>query len=119
MSIFLLQLYPIAQPEQYKLHLASWNGSHQPLDVFVRSRPEWDGWNKWRASRDDFNRPLIFSLIDFYPEKDRWLFGGVYRVLSRKRINHSPSYEIELIDESRPFIGRMKISLKRLVAPGS
>ena len=113
MSIFLPQLYPIALPEKHKLHLASWNGSHQPLDVFVRNRPEWDRWNKWRAARDDFNRPFIFSLIDFYPEKDRWLFGGGYRVLSRKRINHSPSYEIELLDESRPFIGRMKISLKR------
>ena len=113
MSIYLPQLYPIAQPEHYKLHLASWNGSRQPLDVFVRNWTEWDGWNRWRGARDDFNRQFIFSLIDFYPEKDRWLFGGIYRVLSRKPINHSLSYEIELLEQSRPFIGRMKISLKR------
>ena len=113
MSIYLPQLYQIDQPEQYKLHLASWNGSHQPLDVFVRNRTEWDGWNRSRGTRDDFSRQFIFSLIDFYPEKDRWLFGGIYRVLSRKPINHSSSYEIELLEQSRPFIGRMKISLKR------
>ncbi len=113
MNICLSQVYPIAQPAQYKLHLACWNGADQPLDVFVRNSTEWNGWNRWRGTRDDFNRELIFSLIDFYPEKDKWLFGGAYRVLSRKKVNHAHSYEIELLDESQPFIGRMKISLKR------
>ena len=113
MNIRLSSMYPIAHPEQYKLHLACWNGSDQPLDVFVRDRNEWNGWNRWRGTRDDFSREFIFSLIDFYPETDRWLFGGAYQVLTRKKINHAPSYEIELLDESQPFIGRMKISLER------
>lgn len=63
--------------------------------------------------RDDFSRDYIFSLIDFYPERDRWLFGGAYRVLSRKTVNHAASYGIELLEESRPFIGRLKVQLKR------
>ena len=113
MNIQLSQVYPVAHPGQYKLHLASWNQSDQPLDVFVRNRAEWDGWNRWRGARDDFSREFIFSLIDFYPERDRWLFGGAYRILSRKKTNHAASYEIELMDESQPFIGRLKISLKR------
>jgi len=113
MNILLSQLLPIAHPEHYKLHLACWNGTDQPLDVFVRSREEWDGWNSWRNARDDFSREYIFSLIDFYPEKDRWLFGGAYRVLSRKPGDHAHSYEIELLEESRPLIGRMKLLLKR------
>ena len=113
MNILLSQVCPVAHPEQYKIHLASWNGSVQPLDVFVRNRTEWDGWNRWRGARDDFNREFIFSLIDFYPEKDTWLFGGAYQVLSRKKVNHAPSYKIELLDESQQFIGRMKILLKR------
>ena len=71
MNIFLPQVLPIAHPEQFKLHLACWNGEEQPLDVFVRDRAEWDGWNRWRGSRDDFSRDYIFSLIEFYPEKDR------------------------------------------------
>jgi hypothetical protein len=113
MDIHLSRVYPVPRPEQFKLHLACGNGSDQPLDVFVRNRSEWDGWNSWRGTRDDFSRPFIFSLIDFYPENDRWLFGGAYRVLSRKPVNHARSYEIELVDESLPFIGRLKLVLKR------
>jgi hypothetical protein len=100
-------------PKNYKLHLACWNGTDQPLNVFVRDRTEWDGWNAWRGMRDDFNRPFIFSLIDFYPETDRWLFGGAYRVIAREEVNHAPSYKIELLEEGRQYIGRLKIALKR------
>ena len=113
MDIPLSRVYPVLSPHAYKLHLACWNGSYQPLDVFVRDRKEWDGWNAWRGIRDDFNREFIFSLIDFYPENDRWLFGGVYRVISKNPVNHSRSYQVELLEESKPFIGRMKIVLIR------
>ena len=112
-EIRLAEIYPRINPERYKLHLACWNGEKQPLDIFVCDRTEWDGWNAWRGKRDDFNRDFIFSLIDFYPEEDRWLFGGAYRVISRKAVNYSKSYKIELLEESKPFIGRLKISLKR------
>lgn len=113
MELTLPQIYPIENPKNYKLHLACWNGFDHPLDVFVRDRADWDGWNQWRGTRDDFSRDLIFSAIEFYPEKDRWIFGGVYRVLSRKAVNNSHSYRIKLLDESRPFIGRLKLTLKR------
>lgn len=113
MEIQLSKVYAVPNPQQYKLHLASWNGSDQPLDVFVRNRAEWDEWNSWRGVRDDFSRDFIFALIDFYPERYRWLFGGAYRVLSRSTQNHAPSYTVELLDESRPFVGRLKVSLKR------
>jgi hypothetical protein len=113
MKLLLPQIFPIAAPEQYKLHLASWNNEDQPLDVFVRDREEWDGWNRWRGERDDFSRDYIFSLIDFYPEKDRWLFGGAYRVLSRKRVKRDTGYDIELLEQSRPLIGRLKLEFKR------
>jgi hypothetical protein len=113
MEIHLPQIYPVKNPEQYKLHLACQSGEDRPLDVFVRDRAEWNGWNDWRGTRDDFNRDFIFGLIEFYPEKDRWLFGGAYRVLSRKPTNYSHSYKIEPLQESEPFIGRLKLSLKR------
>lgn len=113
MDILLPQIYPVERPEQYKLHLACWNQHDQPLDVFVRDRKAWDSWNSWRGARDDFSREFIFALIDFYPQKDRWLFGGAYRVLSRKPINHSRSYTIERLPECEPFVGRLKLSLKR------
>ena len=113
MELHLAQIYRIENPADYKLHLACWNGDVQPLDVFVRDRAEWNQWNAWRGVRDDFSREFIFALIDFYPEEDRWLFGGAYQVLSRKATNHSPSYKIKLLEESQPFVGRLKLSLKR------
>ena len=113
MNILLSQVCAIDAPEKFKLHLACWNGHDQPLDVFVRDRIEWDGWNSWRGKRNDFSRQYIFSLIDFYPQRDTWLFGGVYQVLTREPINNSHSYEIEAVQDYKGLIGRMKIAFKR------
>ena len=110
MSIKLSALLPLVAPaKDYKLHLACFNGEDQPLDVFVRSRKEWDGWNTWRGSRNDFTRPYILSFMEFYPEPDVWLYGGTYRVLSRGK----PRYEVELEAATEHFIGRLKVRLKR------
>lgn len=114
-DIYLHQTYPIAEPSAYKLHLARWNGSVQPLDVFVRNREEWNDLNRWRSDKDDFNRPYIFSLIDFYPQRDLWLFGGAYRILDRDPTPRAHSYKIEILPESEPLIGRVKV---RLNSPG-
>lgn len=113
MPILMPSIYPIPKPQEYKLHLACWNGEEQPLDVFVKSRAEWDGWNRWRNKRDDFSRPYILALIDFYPQADRWLFGGAYRVLARRPVQNAFSYDVELLPESQPFVGRLKLILRR------
>ena len=106
--------YPIAEPWAYKLHLACRNeDGDQPLDLFVHDRAEWEGWNTWRGARDDFNREFIFSLIDFYPQRDRWLFAGAYKIVGRRPANRAHSYDIELLPESKPYIGRLKLILKR------
>jgi hypothetical protein len=107
-AIYLPQILPLQDPSRYKLHLARWNGQDQPLNVFVRDREAWHGWNRWRGNRNDFGREFIFSLMDFYPQKDRWLFGGIYQVRDRS----GEHYGIELVPESEPFIGRLKLNLK-------
>mgnify|MGYP000030869960 CR=1 FL=1 len=112
-EILLPSVYPITDPSLYKLHLACWNGTRQPLDVFVADKTEWLGWNTYRNNRDDFSREFIFSLIDFYPQQHHWLFGGAYRVLSRSSKNQAHSYQIELLPESQSYIGRLKLYLKR------
>ncbi len=112
-SISLQTILPIISPKDYKIHLASWNTHHQPLDVFVRDREEWKQWNMWRSKKDDFNRAYIFTLIDFYPERDVWLFGGVYKVLSRSPEFYTHSYEVELAPTAVEFIGRLKVRFKR------
>jgi hypothetical protein len=104
-SIRLSDIWPIAAPENYKLHFARWNGEHQPLEVWVRDKQEWQGWQEYRPARDDFNRPLIFSLVQFYHEPDIWLFGGVFSVVQR----HADRYEVESAQEGAAFCGRLKL----------
>lgn len=114
MSIPLSTLLNIQAPSEYKVHLACRNEEGvQPLDVFVRDKTEWDGWNDWRSSKDEFNRPFILSLADFYIEADIWLFGGIYRVLGKKPVDWAHSYTVERVPEHNELIGRLKIHLPR------
>ena len=105
----LSSLLPSTKPEDYKVHIASWNGQEHPLDVFVRDREDWDGWNRYRGKNNIFNRPYILALIKFYPERDIWLFGGIYKVLCRK----PDSYEIEPVPDYDELVGRLKICFSR------
>ncbi len=105
MTILLRNIWQVTSPEDHKLHFARWNGENQPLEVWVRDKQEWQGWQEYRPARNDFNRPLIFSLMQFYHETDIWLFGGIYRV-SRRRADR---YEVELTEEGSGFIGRLKL----------
>ncbi len=111
-DISVSQMLPISNPTEYKIHFAVWNGEEQPLDVFVRSRDEWKGWNSWRGGRDDFSRKYIFSLIRYYHQADRWLFGGIFEVVERK----SDCYVVALSDLYREYIGRL---LVRYPGPGA
>ena len=103
----------VDEPSKYKFHAARWNGDDQPLDVYVRNKKEWFEWNTWRNTKDEFSRDYIFSLIDFYPENDMWLFGGIYKVLKRNNVPMEHSYEIEELTEYSPYIGRLKVELKK------
>ncbi len=99
----------IEDVNQYKLHAARKNlKGTEPLDVFVRSKKEWHGWNSYRGTKNEFNKPYIISLLDFYPEGNVWLFGGIFKVLERA----NDRYTVELTENSQEFIGRLKVKLK-------
>lgn len=110
MDIPLKTLFPSIDYNEHKLHFACWNGESHPLDVFVRSREDWNDWNAWRSNRNDFNRQYIFSLMEFYPEPGVWLFGGVYEVISRSLENNALSYEVKLLQEHAHLVGKLKVS---------
>ncbi|WP_207956190.1 GIY-YIG nuclease family protein [Rubrobacter marinus] len=82
------------------------------MDAFVRDRNDWELWNRWRPGRNRFNRQYIFSLIDFYLESDIWLFGGIYKVVSRSPDSYSHSYRVQLDRASARFVGRLKVHFK-------
>lgn len=105
MPILLQDIWPITDLENYKVHFARWNDVEQPLEVWVRDRKEWQEWQEYRPARNDFNRPYIFSLMQFYHETDIWLFGGIFDVLARRE----DRYEVRLSDAGEGFIGRLKL----------
>ncbi len=103
--IMLKEVFPIENLSDYKVHFAKWNQKNQPLDVFTKDRQQWQSWQEYRPSRDEFNRPMIFALASFYHEPAIWLFGGIFKVLKR----HVDRYEVELMDIGASFIGRLKL----------
>jgi hypothetical protein len=105
MPILLRDIWPVSEPQNYKVHFARPGPNDQPLEVWVRDKREWQGWQETRPGRDAFNRSKIFSLIQFYHETDIWLFGGVFRILKR----HDDRYEVELTGEGAAFLGRLKL----------
>jgi len=113
LNIAVTDLIKIDDPKKFKFHAARWNGYNQPLDVYVRDKSEWFQWNTWRNNKDELSRQYVFSLIDFYPENDIWLFGGIYEITKRNNVANSHSYEIKELTEYSPYIGRLKISLPK------
>ncbi len=105
MTIMLRDILQIQNPSEYKVHFAKRSETAQPLDVFTKDRREWQGWQEHRSARDEFNRPFIFSLANFYYEPETWLFGGVFKVLGRNK----KRYKVELSDIAAGFIGRLKL----------
>ncbi len=105
MDIPASKILPIDNLGEYKIHFAVWNGEEQPLDVFVRDPDEWKGWNSWRGGRDDFSRKFIFSLIRYYHQTDKWLFGGIFEVIER----NADSYNVKLVGLHQEYIGRLLI----------
>jgi hypothetical protein len=105
LPILLSDILPIDDLDTFKIHFARWNNEAQPLEVLARSRAEWRGWQEYYPGRNDFNRPYIFSLAQFYHEADTWMFGGIFRVLER----HPDRYVVEEMDRGSALIGRLKL----------
>lgn len=112
-------------PQDFKLHLGkvSPSGDH-PLDLYLQNRETWRGWHIWKGSKNDWTRPLIFSLIQMRDDPNTYLFGGVFRVTERHQdhygIDHDPLYaewEARLIVrfQSRPGMRGRAFYFERFV----
>ncbi len=97
-------------PARCKLHLACWNGSEDPLDVYFAG-----GFEAWQASqtKKNFGRELVVSLIAL-PEPNRWLFAGVHRVLDVEQLpNTQFRYSTARCKVASEFDGRLVIAFRR------
>ena len=110
-------LFHLSEDEmrKYKIHLAAYNGYEQPLDVFARDRNEWKAWNEWRGGKDDFNREYILGLIPDYHKADKFVFGGVFKVIERYDDWHETEvgYKVELTNQFESLIGRLVVGFSR------
>jgi hypothetical protein len=111
-ELHLSQIWPIPNAEDFKLHLACECEGVEPLDLFVHEPKTWLDWNQYK-SRNEFSREFILALIEFYPEEHRWLFGGAWQIRSRHRGKDWWEYDLKPLKEAEPFIGRLKVILKR------
>lgn len=116
MDIKVDSLFEIEKQDDYKIHFAVWDGATKPLDVFVESKDEWHNWNSWRGKNNRFSRKYIFSLMRFYHQPDKWLFGGIFEVKTRQKGAH---YNTELLDKGREYIGRLLVHHHGPGVPGS
>lgn len=108
-EILLSSIFQTIDPAAYKVHFARKDSGGEPLDVYISDFEKWKDWNRYSKTRNDFNRDYIFSLISFYPERDTWLFGGIWKVVARDMSKVPYPYEVELVDDYSEFIGRLKI----------
>lgn len=101
------------KPEDCKVHLACWNGSDDPLDVYLAG--EFQEWQDTQT-RKNFTRKNIVTLIAL-PEKNHWLFVGVYEVIScsdsKKEVNcfRYKTREIQVFNE---YSGRVVLKYEKI-----
>lgn len=91
-------------PEKCKVHLASWNGSEDPLQVYFAG--EFGKWQAWQTKRN-FERDYVVSLIQL-PERQRWLYVGAYeQVGSVEHPTQGVTYHLTPLAESSDLAGRL------------
>lgn len=98
------------EPRRCKVHLASWNGSEDPLHVYFAG--DFDGWQAWQTKRN-FERDFVVSLIQL-PERQRWLYVGAYeQVGSAEHPTSGVKYQLNELPSSMEFAGRLVCSFER------
>ncbi|MEQ8205134.1 MAG: GIY-YIG nuclease family protein [Woeseia sp.] len=91
---------PLVTPGASKVHLATGNGSENPLDVFLAGR--FSDWQQWQT-RKNFERDFVISFVAL-PSWNQWLLAGIYRSIKSEWIEAEGMYQYHL-DELLEFDG--------------
>ena len=107
----LMMLAPEITPEKCKIHLAGWNGTDDPLDVYVAG--EFEDWQSWQTKKN-FEREYVISLIAL-PQANQWLFAGAYESHGCKQIDGSAPhrYNLHRLTSTDKLNGRLIIEYER------
>jgi hypothetical protein len=93
-----------------KIHFAiAPTDKFEPLYAYYRG--EFKEWQENQTNKN-FEREFILSLI--YYSKDEWLFAGIYKRKSVKKINNKKfQYKTELTDLGSEYIGRLIVKFNK------
>jgi len=95
--------------DDWKIHLATGKDWNDPLEWYLRGR-----FKRWQEgqTKKNFECKMVVSLIHL--EQDRWLFVGVYEILSvREAVTMPYYYRTKLIPGHEALIGRVIVRFKR------
>src|SRR5436190_836602 len=108
---FLALLVPELLPSSAKLHLATWNGKEDPLEIYLAGG--FDEWQRWQ-NRRNFRRRHVVSLIAL-PEANKWLFAGVHATGGVEWVDQRKEHHYKLIEvaASSEFNGRIIATFAR------
>lgn len=102
---------PEVRSERTKVHLVTWNGKEDPLDVYLAGK--FDEWQRWQTKRN-FERTLVIALIGL-PGGQRWLYAGVHDSTGCDWVEDRKLYYYRLLE--RPlcseFNGRLVVRFAR------
>lgn len=109
--MYLYELLNI-DPHKTKVHLAAWNGSDDPLEVFFDGK--FKIWQECQTKRN-FGRELILSLIRL-DNAERWLFAGIYQSKGIKKQSEDGRlyyYDTDPLAVNESLIGRLVVTYRR------
>lgn len=105
-----------AEFRNYKVHFATGSlNKKEPYNEFLIDK--FKDWQECQTNKN-FQRQYVLSLV--YYEKDIWMFGGIYKVLSftpksilKENGWKGWKYETELTDKAIDYIGRAFFKFKK------
>lgn len=102
---------PLLEPKKCKVHLATHNGSEDPLTEYLEGR--FDSWQAWQEKKN-FDRPYVVSFVKAPKEVNRWLYVGAYAQSgSKPHPTKGVVYDLTPLPASLDFAGRLTCSYER------
>lgn len=98
-------------PADTKIHLACWNGKEHPIEVYYAGK--FQTWQEHQR-RNNFKGAYVLGLIDIGAK--RWLFAGVYQILSSKphpSVTGTVLYSTSLVAGQDDLLGRIVVEHHR------
>ena len=96
-------------PEETKVHLATWNGEDNPLDVYLAG--DFPEWQRWQTKRN-FEKRFVISLIAL-PAPNKWLFAGAYGAAGCEEKQSNYYYQLNEISSCAQMNGRLIAHFER------